>query len=84
MGLTIAAALFATATMAQVSCQRYGNQTSCTNGQIFHHYGSQTIDNLGNTWQHYDHQTDGCNGTRYTHYGNQTITTAITGNTMEM
>ena len=58
--------------IAQVSCQRYGNQTSCTNGQIFQHHGYQTLDNYGNSWQHYDHQTYGSDGSIYHHYGNQT------------
>lgn len=57
---------------AQVSCQRYGYQTSCTNGQIFHQYGNVTADNYGHSWQHYEHQTYGSDGTIFHRYGNQT------------
>ena len=56
---------------AQVSCQRNGYQTSCTNGQIFRQYGNVTEDNQGRSWQHYEHQTYGSDGTIYHHSGNQ-------------
>jgi hypothetical protein len=57
---------------AQVSCQRNGYQTSCSNGQIFHQYGNITQDNYGHSWQNYEHETYGSDGTIYHHYGNQT------------
>jgi hypothetical protein len=57
---------------AQISCQRYGNQTICSNGQRLQQNGNQTYDNYGNSWQHYQYRTYGSDGSIYSRSGDQT------------
>jgi hypothetical protein len=57
---------------AQVSCQQFGNQTYCSNGQNFQQFGNQTYDNRGNSWQDFGHQTYGSNGTVCQRFGSST------------
>jgi hypothetical protein len=63
--VTLMAILAGSAGMAtaQVSCQQFGNQTYCSNGQNFQQFGNQTYDNRGNSWQDFGNQTYGSNGT---------------------
>lgn len=58
---------------AQVSCQQIGNQTHCSNGQIFQRYGNITYDGQGRSWQQFGNQTYGSDGTAYQRLGNQTF-----------
>ncbi len=58
--------------IAQVSCQQFGNQTYCSNGQTFSRYGNTIYDNRGNSWTQYGNQTYGSQGDTYSRYGNQT------------
>src|SRR6478672_7503297 len=58
---------------AQVSCQQFGNQTFCNNGQSFQQFGNQTFDNRGNSWQQFGNQTFGSQGDSYQRFGNQTF-----------
>jgi hypothetical protein len=57
---------------AQVSCQQFGNQTYCSNGQNFQQFGNQTSDNRGNSWQDFGNQTYGSNGTVCQRFGSST------------
>jgi hypothetical protein len=55
---------------AQVSCQQFGNQTICNNGQTFQRFGNQTYDNRGTSWQQFGNQTFASNGAVCTRFGN--------------
>jgi hypothetical protein len=57
---------------AQVSCQQFGNQTYCSNGQNFQQFGNQTYDTRGNSWQDFGNQTYGSNGTVCQRFGSST------------
>ena len=58
-------------TNAQVSCQQFGNQITCSNGQSFQRFGNQTFDTRGNSWQTFGNQTFGSQGDSYQRFGNQ-------------
>jgi hypothetical protein len=72
--VTLMAILAGSAGMAtaQVSCQQFGNQTYCSNGQNFQQFGNQTYDNRGNSWQDFGNQTYGSNGTVCQRFGSST------------
>jgi hypothetical protein len=72
--LTLAAALIAMSGIANADtyCQQVGNQTYCSDGQIYERFGNTTYDRRGNYWQHYGNQTYGSDGTMYEKSGNQT------------
>lgn len=57
---------------AEGFCQKVGNQTYCSNGQIYEQFDNLTYDRRGNTWQQYGNQTYGTDGTLYEQYGDQT------------
>src|SRR5439155_6467569 len=71
--LILASLLLPDPTSAQVSCQQFGNQTFCSNGQTFQRFGNQTFDNRGNSWQQFGNQTFGSRGDSYQQFGNQTF-----------
>jgi hypothetical protein len=72
--VTLMAILAGSASMAtaQVSCQQFGNQTYCSNGQNFQQFGNHTYDNRGNSWQDFGNQTYGSNGTVCQRFGSST------------
>jgi hypothetical protein len=59
---------------AQVTCQKVGAQTYCSNGQVLQRFGNTTYDGKGHAWQETDNSarnnisnntTTGSNGTIY-------------------
>jgi hypothetical protein len=57
---------------ARESCQRVGNQTYCSDGRLFEHFGNTTYDRNGNYWQQYGTQTYGSDRTLHQRSGGQT------------
>ena len=69
---------------AQVTCQKVGAQTYCTNGQVLQRFGNTTYDGKGHAWQETgnntrnntnnntsNNTTTGSNGTIYQQSGSQ-------------
>ncbi len=82
MGRTIAVAagvamavlaLVQPAVAQNVTCNKVGSQTYCSNGQTFFQSGNVTIDNQGHVWNNFGNQTLGSQGDLYTRQGNQTF-----------
>src|SRR5437879_2488272 len=57
---------------ARVSCQRVGNQTYCSDGRLYDHFGSTTYDRNGHAWEQVGSQVRGSDGRLYNRSGNQT------------
>ena len=57
---------------ARDSCQRVGNQTYCSDGRIFEHFGNTTYDRRGNSWQQLGNQTYGSDRTLHERSQNET------------
>jgi hypothetical protein len=58
---------------ARTICQQVGNQTYCSDGQVFERFGNTIYDRKGHTWQEFGNQTYGSDGTLYQRYDNQTF-----------
>ena len=56
---------------AQVTCQKIGAQTYCSNGQVLQRFGNTTYDGKGRAWQETRTNTTGSNGTVYQQSRNQ-------------
>jgi hypothetical protein len=57
---------------AQVTCQKVGQQTYCTNGQVLQRFGNTTYDGKGHAWEEQSgNRTTGSNGTVYQQSRNQ-------------
>ena len=69
------------ASSAQVSCQKIGQQTNCSNGQVLQRFGNTTYDGQGHAWQQSGDRTYGSNGTTYQRSGNQILDS--TGNSLQ-
>jgi hypothetical protein len=69
------------ASSAQVSCQKIGQQTNCSNGQVLQRFGNTTYDGQGHAWQQSGDRTYSSNGTTYQRSGNQILDS--TGNSLQ-
>ena len=47
---------------ARESCQRLGNQTYCSDGKLYDHFGNTTYDRNGHSWEQTGSQVRGPNG----------------------
>jgi hypothetical protein len=56
---------------AQISCQKVGSQTYCSNGQAFQRFGTTNYDGQGHAWQQSGDRTSGADGTTYRRSGSQ-------------
>jgi len=72
--LTVVVALVASigSAHARVSCQRVGNQTYCSDGRLYDHFGSTTYDRNGHAWEQLGSQVRGSDGRLYNRSQNQT------------
>ena len=61
------------ASSAQVSCQKIGQQTYCSNGQVLQRFGNTTYDGQGHAWQQSGDRTYSSDGTTYQRSGNQIL-----------
>src|SRR5215475_6169736 len=58
---------------AQVTCQKVGAQTYCTNGQVLQRFGNTTYDGKGHAWQETGNNTRNNTGNNTTTGSNGTI-----------
>ena len=56
---------------AQVNCQKIGEQTYCTNGQVMQRFGNTVYDGKGHAWQESGNRTTSADGTIYQQSRNQ-------------
>jgi hypothetical protein len=74
LGIAIAIWLGLTgASGAQVSCQKIGQQTYCSNGQVLQRFGNTISDGKGHTWQESGDRTTSSDGTTYQRSGSQIL-----------
>ena len=74
LGIAIAIWLgLAGASSAQLSCQKIGQQTYCSNGQVLQRFGNTIYDGKGHAWQELGDRTTSSDGTTYQRSGNQIL-----------
>jgi hypothetical protein len=56
---------------ARESCQRLGNQTYCSDGKLYDHFGNTTYDRNGYSWEQTGSQVRGSDGRLYNRSGDQ-------------
>jgi hypothetical protein len=56
---------------ARESCQRVGNQTYCSDGKLYDHFGNTTYDRNGHSWEQVGDQVRGSDGRLYNQSGDQ-------------
>jgi hypothetical protein len=54
---------------ARESCQRVGNQTYCSDGKLYDHFGNTTYDRNGHSWEQTGSQVRGSDGRLYNQSG---------------
>ena len=59
------------ASNAQVNCQKIGEQTYCSNGQVMQRFGNTVYDGKGHAWQESGNRTTSADGTIYQQSRNQ-------------
>ena len=59
------------ASHAQVNCQKIGEQTYCSNGQVMQRFGNTVYDGKGHAWQESGNRTTSADGTIYRQSRNQ-------------
>ena len=64
---------FAGVSNAQVNCQKIGEQTYCSNGQVLQRFGNTVYDGKGHAWQQSGKRTTSADGTIYQQSGNQIL-----------
>jgi hypothetical protein len=57
---------------ARESCQRVGNQTYCSDGKLYDHFGNTTYDRNGRSWEQVGSQVRGSDGRLYNQSDNGT------------
>jgi hypothetical protein len=73
IGVTLIATIIALANTAHTreSCQRLGNQTYCSDGKLYDHFGNTTYDRNGRSWEQTGSQVRGSDGRLYNQSGDQ-------------
>jgi hypothetical protein len=71
--MALAAVAITSSDLAQAreSCQRVGNQTYCSDGKLYDHFGNTTYDRNGHSWEQTGSQVRGSDGRLYNQSGDQ-------------